>query len=55
MSESRKGKSPWNKGKKLGKLTVPRVFSEQARKNISEGCKGRIPWNKGKKLVKEST
>ena len=54
LSESCKGKSPWNKGKKLGKRQIPRVFSEQARKNISEGCKGRIPWNKGKKLLKES-
>lgn len=54
LSESRKGRSPWNKGKKFGKREIPRVFSEQARKNISEGCKGRIPWNKGKKLVKES-
>ena len=49
ISRARKGKSPWNKGKKFGKRQVPRTFSEQARKNISEGCKGRIPWNKGLK------
>lgn len=47
LSESRKGKSPWNKGKKLGPREVPRVFSEEARRNISNGCKGRVPWNKG--------
>lgn len=52
MSEARKGKSPWNKGKKLGPRAEPRVFSEEARGNISEGCKGRIPWNKGKKMKK---
>ena len=49
ISDARRGKTPWNKGKKLGKRAVPRVFSEQARKNISDGCKGRVPWNKGRK------
>ena len=43
MSESRKGRIPWNKGK-------TGVYSEEARKKISESRKGRIPWNKGKKM-----
>ncbi len=55
MSNSRLGKSPWNKGKKLGKRKIKRVFSEQARKNISEARKGKPPWNKGKKKTVEST
>lgn len=51
ISESRKGRSPWNKDKKIGPYETKRVFSEQARKNISEGCKGRVPWNKGKRSI----
>jgi hypothetical protein len=41
MSEAAKGRTPWNKGKKFGKRVVPRVFSEQARKNIAEAAKRR--------------
>lgn len=55
IAESRMGQSPWNKGKKLGTRSKPRVFSEEARLNISEGCKGRIPWNKGKKLKSDES
>lgn len=53
LSEARKGKDPWNKGKKFGKREKKRTFSEEARRNISEGCKGRIPWNKGMRKNKE--
>jgi len=52
LSELRKGKSPWNKGKKFGPREIPREFSEQACKNISEGHMGVAPWNKGKKTGK---
>lgn len=38
MSESRKGKVPWNKGKTL---------SEETRIKLSESNKGKVPWNKG--------
>jgi len=37
----KKGKTPWNKGKKG-------IYSEKTLKKISESGKGRIPWNKGK-------
>ncbi len=49
IGAARKGKAPWNKGKKFGPRQTPRIFSEQARKNISNGCLGRVPWNKGMK------
>jgi len=39
MSETRKGRVPWNKGKKA---------SEEVCRRMSESRKGRIPWNKGK-------
>ena len=39
MSDSLKGKTPWNKGKHR---------SNETRKKISETLKGHIPWNKGK-------
>lgn len=38
MSESKKGKTSWNKGKKL---------SEEHKKKLSEARKGKTPWNKG--------
>ena len=38
MSESRKGKVPWNKGKTL---------SEETRIKLSESNKDKVPWNKG--------
>ena len=41
MSESQKGKVPWNKGK-------INVYSEETRKRMSEVKKGKAPWNKGK-------
>lgn len=42
LSELKKGKPAWNKGRKL------KPMSEQGRKNISMAQMGRIPWNKGK-------
>ena len=42
MSESRKGKVPWNKGKHG-------IYSEESRRKMSESRKGKVPWNKGKK------
>ena len=49
MSEKRKGKTPWIKGKKG-------IFhrSEEYKKNMSETMKGKIPWNKGKKTSEET-
>lgn len=44
MSESHKGKIPWNKGKKLSKET---------REKMSKSQKGRLTWNKNKKLSEE--
>ena len=64
ISESKKGKVPWNKGKTMSeefsrkmsevkKGQVPwnkgKTMSEESRIKMSESCKGRIPWNKGKK------
>ena len=40
LSESCKGRTPWNKGKKN---------SDKTRKKISASLKGHTPWNKGKK------
>lgn len=40
LSEIKKGKSTWNKGKKLTK---------EHRKNLSEAHKGQSAWNKGKR------
>ena len=42
MSESRKGKVPWNKGKHG-------IYSEESCRKMSESRKGKVPWNKGKK------
>lgn len=39
MSESAKGRIPWNKGKPM---------SEDQKKKLSESCRGRTPHNKGK-------
>jgi hypothetical protein len=41
ISESRKGKEPWNKGKKIGPRKTKRIFSEQALKNIATAAKNR--------------
>lgn len=46
ISESKKGRIPWNKGKK-------NIYSEETLKKISEKKKGQIPPNKGKKMSKE--
>lgn len=45
MSESKKGRIPWNKGKKS---------SEETKKKISESKKGKLSWMKGKKHTEES-
>jgi len=42
LSNLRKGKHPWNKGKK-------NVYSEDTLKKLSKIHKGKAPWNKGKK------
>ena len=67
ISESNKGRPPWNKGKTMSeefsrkmsevkKGQVPwnkgKTMSEEYRIKMSESCKGRIPWNKGKKGLK---
>lgn len=39
MSDSHKGKSPWNKGK---------ILSEEGRKKLSISHMGQVAWNKGK-------
>lgn len=39
ISESRKGRVPWNKGV---------AHSEETKRKIAEKAKGRTPWNKGK-------
>lgn len=41
ISESNKGKTPWNKDKKCGPI------SEQQKQKMSESHKGITPWNKG--------
>lgn len=47
ISAARRGKPPWNKGKKFGPRATKRVFSDEARENISRGRKGCKAWNKG--------
>jgi len=46
LSESHKGKEPWNKGKK--------GVSEETRKKMSDAKKGKEPWNKINKIKKEN-
>jgi group I intron endonuclease len=46
LSESHKGKEPWNKGKK--------GISEETRKKMSDAKKGKEPWNKINKIKKEN-
>lgn len=48
LSESHKGLTPWNKGKK-GLWTD----SEETKIKKSEAHKGKTPWNKGKKLIEQ--
>lgn len=55
LSDSHKGKTPWNKGIKTG-LTpwnkgVP--MSEEARKKCGIQNKGKVAWNKGKTMSEE--
>jgi len=54
MSESHKGKIPWNKGKKgIIPWNKGKHLSEEYRKKISEALKGRSSWNKGKHFSEE--
>ena len=46
LSESHKGKTPWNKGKN-------NVYSDETRQKISESLKGKVSGKKGKKLSEE--
>jgi len=45
LSESHKGKEPWNKGK-----SGVQIYSEETRKKMSESLKGKPSWAKGKKF-----
>jgi hypothetical protein len=45
MSESRKGKNTWMKGRK---------HTDETRKKMSDARKGKVPWNKGKKHSEET-
>ena len=45
IRESIRGRTPWNKGKKL---------NEETKQKIRESLRGRTPWIKGKKLNKET-
>ena len=68
ISESHKGKTPWNKGKHCKPLTEEhrrkisealkgikgRPLSEEHRKKLSEAHKGKPTWNKGKKGLQAS-
>jgi len=48
LSEQRKGRVPWNKGKKTGEL------SDEHKEKLSLSTKGKEkPWFKGKKLTEE--
>jgi len=66
LSDSKKGSTPWNKGKvgvqtpwNKGKRGLQvawnkgkiGIFSEESLKKISKSNKGRIPWSKGKKGI----
>ena len=46
ISESTKGRIPWNKGKKI---------TEETRKKSKESHKGQIPWNKGNQGISLET
>ena len=62
LSESRKGKSSWNKGismnkeskKKLSESLKGRVISTETRKRISESLKGRVISTETRKRMSES-
>lgn len=57
ISQSMKGRTPWNKGKcnvytkeqieKMKQSALGRKHSEETKKKISQTQKGKTPWNKG--------
>ena len=57
MSESHKGKTPWNKGKKTGKFheawNKGKTLSDETKRKLSETHKGQNTWSKGRKLSEE--
>ena len=55
MSESRKGKIPWNKGKsKEYQPMFGKCHTTKTKQKISESNKGQIPWCKGKQQTEET-
>lgn len=56
ISETLKGKTPWNKGK-VGMMPVPwnkgKEWGEETKAKISASRKGTPPWNKGKEWSPE--
>lgn len=56
ISENRKGKPAWNKGKHLSEEWREKIsaakqhISDETRRKMSESHKGKTPWNKGKKV-----
>lgn len=51
LSIAHKGKTPWNKGKKIGPHTEER--NRKASESLKGKNKGKSPWNKGKHLTEE--
>ena len=56
ISESAKGRTPWNKGTKGVQVAWNKglTFSDESKKRMSESHKGQIAWNKGLKWSEES-
>ena len=47
ISESKKGRPSWNKGKH-------NIYSADTLKKMSKSLKGKVPWNKGKTMTQEA-